>query len=292
MLISMYRILIAAILVLISVIGCGRSGDKSEVLARIGKTKITLSDFNERISNLPVRYQDVIRNRRKEFLQEIINDVLLYQEAVRQGLHKNEDVLKVVKEARKKILIARLLKDKIDDAITVSEEEISEHYDDNPSAYMLPERMRVSHILVQTREEAEGIIEELEGGASFEEIARAKSIDPTAQNGGDIGYFPKGQLIPEFESACTELAVGEISGAVKTKLGYHVIKLTDRKEAESRPLEIVKEKVKSAVYVKKRRERFNRLIKELTERTMIEINKEALEKASEDVSQKSDSPDL
>lgn len=278
----MYKIYIVIIFILVSVIGCGRSGNSGEILARVGNAKITLSGFNERISNLPVRYQDVIRNRRKEFLREIINDTLLYQEAVRQGLHKNEDALKVIKEARKKILIARLLKDKIDDTIAVSEAEISEHYDDNPSAYMLPERMRVSHILVQSREKAEEVIKELENGALFEEVARAKSIDPTAQNGGDIGYFPKGQLIPEFENACAGLQVGEISGSVKTKLGYHVIKLVDRREPEQMPLEKVKGKVKSAVYTGKRREKFNRLIKKLTEETRIEINEEALEKMNKE----------
>ncbi len=263
--------------ILISVSSCGRSPEKGEVLVQIGDMKVTVSDFNERIANLPSRYQNVIKRRKKEFLQEFINDMILYQEAVRQGLNKDKEVLKVVDEARKKILIARLLKDSIDDTIEISNDEIATYYTDNKNNYMLPEVLRVSHILVPTREQAEEIVSELENGASFEETARAKSVDPTAQNGGDIGYFPRGQLIPEFERACVEIEIDEIAGPVKTKLGYHIVKLTDRKEPAQKPLIQVKEEIRSTLYTKKRREKFNRMIKDLTEKTKVEINEKALE---------------
>jgi len=270
-------IYIISSVILISVIGCGKSPEKGEVLVQIGDMKVTVSDFNERIANLPRRYQNVIKRRKKGFLQEFINDILLYQEAVRQGLNKDKDVLKVIDEARKKILIARLLKDRIDDTIEISDEEIEGYYNNNKNKYMLPEVLRVSHILVPTREQAEVIVKELENGASFEETARAKSVDPTAQNGGDIGYFPRGQLIPEFERACVEIKVDETAGPVKTKLGYHIVKLTDRKEPAQKPLTQVKEEIRSTLYTAKRREKFNRLLNDLTEKTKIEINEKALE---------------
>ncbi len=264
-----------------SVTGCGRPKDKGVVLARIGDMKITVSDFNERISNLPTRYQNVIKKRKKEFLQEIINDMLLYQEAVRQGLQKDKDVVKVIEEARKKILIARLLKDRIDDTIAISEDEIAGEYTTNKGKYMMPEVMRVSHILLRTRTEAVEVMAELEKGASFEETARAKSVDPTAQNGGDIGYFPRGQLIPAFENACAKLQVNGTVGPVRTELGYHIIKLTDRKEPALRPLETVRDRIKSALYTAKRRQMFNLLIDRVTEETEIEIDEEALEEAGD-----------
>ena len=104
--------------------GCaGRSG--REVLARIDKKHtITLADFNDRISKLPKRYQDVISKNKKEFLDELVIDVLLYNEALQKNLQKDKDVKKVMKEAEKKILIARLLKDEVEDKITVETEEI------------------------------------------------------------------------------------------------------------------------------------------------------------------------
>ncbi len=256
--------------------GCGRQPEKSVVLAMIGRQGITVADFEERISNLPVRYRSVINNQKAEYLQELINDTLLYQEAVRRGLDKDKEVRQVVEEARKKILIARLLKDEVDDVISITEEDVIKFYNDNHAQYMTPEVMRVSHILATSPESAERISEELKAGAVFEDLARMKSMDPTAQKGGDIGYFPKGQLIPEFESACAQLEIGETSGVTKTKLGYHIIKLTDRKEPQQRPVGQVAEEIKSQLRIVERQRIFNKLLAGLREDADIRINEEAL----------------
>jgi len=260
-------------------VGCGKSQDAGEIIAKVGNETVTVSDFNERISHLPPRYQEAIKKRKNEFLQEIINDMLLHQEAVRRGLDKDKDVQKIIEAAKVKIVIARYLKDNVDDTIVLTNEEIETVYRTNASAYMTPEMIRASHILVPSRERAEAIKNELETGVPFDELARAKSIDPTAQDGGDIGYFPKGQLMPEFEEACAVLEVGEVSGPVKTKLGYHLIKITDRKEPQLRPLDEVRKDIISEQYKRKRREKFNSLLKRLNDKTEIVINEEALEKA-------------
>ncbi|MBU0571561.1 MAG: peptidylprolyl isomerase [Candidatus Omnitrophica bacterium] len=263
------------------IVGCSRTPGREETIARIGDDVITVTEFNDRIAHLPVRYQEVIKKRKKDFLQEIINDTLLYQEAVRNGLDKDEDVQKVIGAATVKILIARYLKDNVDDTIKVTEEDIITEYNANKDAYMMPETLRASHILLPSKERAEGIREELDLGASFDELARAKSIDPTAQTGGDIGYFPKGQLMPEFENACNVLEVGEISGPVKSKLGYHIIMLTDRKEPVLMPIDRVRDKIASDLYRGDRRQKFNLLLKRLNDETEIEINEDILEKAGE-----------
>jgi peptidyl-prolyl cis-trans isomerase C len=272
-------VLLSASLIIIS--GCGRPSGKGTVLASIGKSKITVAGFNERISNLPLRYQGIVKRRKKEFLQELINDTLLYQEAIRKGLHKDRDVLNVIEEARKKILIARLLKDEVDDVIEVSDEDVLMYYNGNKSEYMTPEIMRVSHILVQSREDAEEILKRLDAGEKFEDLAKAKSVDPTAQRGGDIGYFPRGQLMPEFENACASLEVGQTSGIVKTKLGYHVIKLTDKREPQQRPVEQVKEKIRSKLRTIERQRTFNELLERLREETEIKMNDKALSELEE-----------
>ena len=265
------------ILVLLAVSGCGRSAEEDVVIAKIGDSTITLADFNERVANLPPRYRDIVKKRKAEFLEEIINDTLLYQEAVRAGLPKDKEVQKVIDQAKQKILIARLLKDRVDDSIEITDEEIIEFYDNNKDKYMTPEIMRVSHILVPTQEEAESILKELSTGKkSFEEIARARSVDPTAQRGGDVGYFPKGQLMPRFEEACAKLKVNEISGVVRTKLGYHIIKLTDRREPAPRPLEQVEGDIRSNVYMAERQKIFNELLYQLRENTNIVIDDKSL----------------
>ena len=258
--------------------GCGIFKGKDPVLVSIGKTKITLGDFQERIDNLPKRYQLIIKKRSNQYLQELINDTLLYNEALKKNLDEDKDAVKVIEEAKKKILIARLLKDEVDDSIEITDEDISVYYEDNTLKYMSPEIMRVSHILVPKKEEAEAILERLDKGENFDDLARARSMDPTAQNAGDIGYFPKGQLIPEFEYACSQLEIGQISGIVRTKLGYHIIMLTDRKLPQQKPLEEVEEKVKAEIRAVKRQQLFNSLLSRLRGENKIKINDEALVK--------------
>ena len=102
---------------------------------------------------------------------------------------------------------------------------------------ILPERVRASHILVNTEEEAEAVINELKNGSDFATLAREKSIDPSAKaNGGDLGYFSKGVMIPEFENTAFNMKIGDISEPVKTQFGYHVIKLMDKRPEEEKLL--------------------------------------------------------
>ena len=101
--------------------GCGK---KEEVLARIDNKVITDKDFQKRIEVLPPRYQEVIKENKRRFLDELIVNELLYKEALRQNLHKQKDVREVIEQAQKKILIAKLLKEEIEDAASVDDEEI------------------------------------------------------------------------------------------------------------------------------------------------------------------------
>ncbi|MBU0683886.1 MAG: peptidylprolyl isomerase [Candidatus Omnitrophota bacterium] len=258
--------------------GCGKNPNtgKEVILALIGGAKITMLDFNERISNLPKQYRAVIKNRKRDYLEELIKDKLLYQEALRKNVHKNSEVKQLIEEAQKKIMVARLLKDEIDDVIDIKEEEIVNFYYANQSGYMTPEVMRASHILMTSRQDADDVREQLSAGADFEQLAKAKSVDPTARNGGDIGYFAKGQLMPKFENACNELEVGEISDVVRTKLGYHIIKLTGRNKPELKPIEEVSENIRAKLHNIKREKLFNDMMEKLKADTVIEINEKAL----------------
>lgn len=85
-------------------------------------------------------------------------------------------------------------------------------------------KMRALHILVRTREEAEEVLREIKAGTDFRQLARKRSLDPSASKGGDLGYFGKGELLKEFEDAVLKLKPGEVSDVVKTRLGYHIIK--------------------------------------------------------------------
>ena len=219
-----------AMFFLVSLAGCTGKGGK-QVLARIDqKDVITVQDFTDRISKLPQRYQDLANSNKRQFLDELIVDVLLYNEAERKGLERDPEVNKIFEEAKRKILIARLLKDEIDDEVTVTDVEIQDYYNASRDKFMMPEVLRASHILVKTKKEADDILVELSNGRSFEDLARSRSVDPTAKVGGDIGYFTRQQLVPEIEEAAFKMNEGEISGVIKTKFGYHVVKLTEKQK--------------------------------------------------------------
>ena len=267
--------------------GCAGRGNE-EVLARIDKTyTITVKDFNDRIEKLPKRYKDVINNNKPGFLDELVADVLLHNEALKRNFDKDAEVRKVIEEAKKKVLIARLLKDEVEDRATVEDAEIKEYYNANPEKFTMPESLRASHILVKTEGEAKDILAELSRGQNFEELARARSIDPTAKIGGDIGYFTRYQLVPEFEEVCFDMKVGEISDVVKTKFGYHIIKLTERKESHVKELPEVHDAVEQALKRIKKQMLFNEFVSRLKEKSQITINKDLLETISEE----SDSPE-
>lgn len=88
------------------------------------------------------------------------------------------------------------------------------------------EKVQCSHILVKSEQEAEKLLKELKGGASFEQLAKAHSECPSKANGGDLGKFGRGQMVKEFDKVAFELQVGQLSGLVKTKFGYHILKRT------------------------------------------------------------------
>jgi len=276
--------LVGMMLVCVSIFGagCGKRGD-SAVLATIDqKETITLAEFNDRISNLPLRYKDIVTKNKKEFLDELIVDRLIYRDALRKKLDKDKDVRRLLAEAKRKIMMARLLQNEIQDAARVNEKEIEDYYDSNKGNFTAPETLRASHILVKTKEDAEGILVELSNGRNFEDLARARSIDASSKGGGDIGYFTKKQLVPEFEEACFSMEAGEISGAVKTQFGYHIIKLTEKKRPRVKELTEVRDSIEASLGNLKKKTLFKEFVTDLKEKSQIVINAALLEDMAEE----------
>jgi peptidyl-prolyl cis-trans isomerase C len=153
-------------------------------------------------------------------------------------------------QIEKYLYITTFVNEMVTPEIEVSREEIRSFYDENPQYFTQPEQIRASHILLtfgedaeRTREEAEemarSLIDQLEEGADFAELAASRSEGPSAERGGDLGPFSRGQMVPEFEEAAFALDAGEISGIVETEFGLHIIKVTDKTEEQTVPLEEV-----------------------------------------------------
>ena len=134
--------------------------------------------------------------------------------------------------------------------------------------------------------DARAILDELSKGAKFEDIARARSIDATASRGGDVGFFRAGQLVPDFEKACLKLKVGETSDIVKTQFGYHIIKLTDKKEGGVQSYDEAKRAIETELKKQKRSELFNKMVMDLKNKYSVHVNEDAFKVMEKEDSRK------
>lgn len=162
----------------------------------------------------------------------------------------------------------------------ITDAEVEEDYNANIDVFSIPESVRASHILVETEEEVQAVLDALEEGQSFADLAMRYSIDTgSAVRGGDLGYFYRGDMVQEFEDVAFALEVGETSGAVKTDYGYHVIALTDRIPRKVDPLEEVREDVITMMR-QQRTPEFGQLVSELLRTTPVTIYDERFQDLS------------
>ena len=264
----------ACVFALLAITGCSvKPGDK--VIARVNNEAITESEFQARINRLPAYYRALAVEQKERFLDEIINEKLFLKEAYRLHVDRNKEVKDLVDEARKKIITAKYVEDQIKKNTKISSKDIEQYYELHKKEFVTPERYRASHILVLTQDEAKKVLNRLGNGEDFSAVAKEVSIDPSKTNGGDLGYFTEGQMIPDFEAACFKLEPGQTSDIVKTQFGYHVIRLTEKIPVHERPLSEASEQIKSRLMDAKKIQNLQEIIKSLRSRAKITVYKES-----------------
>jgi peptidyl-prolyl cis-trans isomerase C len=219
-----------------------------DVVARVNDKAITekdieyaSNDFAEELARVPER------DRREAVLQALIDLTLVAQAAEKDGLGGNPDFERRMDLLRTRALRSEFVREKV--APQATDEAVRKRYDDEVAKLDQPEEVKASHILVETEDEAKAIIEELKAGGDFAAIAKEKSKDPgSGPNGGDLGYFPKGSMVQEFETAAFALEPGKFTETpVKSQFGYHIIKLEDRRKQPPPQFEAVKAQVSQLV---------------------------------------------
>ncbi|MFH0732737.1 MAG: peptidylprolyl isomerase [Candidatus Omnitrophota bacterium] len=272
-----YIILLISISLIIS--GCAKAPMDKKIVAKVNNETITEVMLNDKIDELPEYYQSAATQHKKEILDDVIVEKLLYEEARKRKLHKDDDVKKLIDKAAKKILIAKLLEIETSVEDPISDEDIELYYRQNKEQFLIPEKVKASHILLSSEDEAKNVLAELDAGADFSDLARKYSKDLTKDRGGDLGYFQRGQMIPEFENVCFAIKPGQTSGIVKTRFGYHIIKVTDKRAAEYKQLGEVKETIESKLLDQTKQEQFKALVEALKSKAKIVINEEAFKEA-------------
>lgn len=249
------------------------------VVAKVGKLEITQSELDLAIANLDPQLAQLPDEQKKiAALSGAIDVKLLAGNADGEGLKDDAEFKKRMQFIADRELHNIYFKKHVVDAVT--EDEVKARYEKEIAA--LPKQVEVSarHILVKTEEEAKAIIAELDAGKDFIELAKAKSTDPNKSEGGDLGYFTKGRMVPEFEEAAFAMEKGTYSKTpVKTQFGFHVIKVEDKRDAAPPAYETVAQQVRQLVM----RDKYLAIIEKAKAEQKVEILDEALRKGYEDV---------
>ena len=209
---------------------------------------------------------------RKTLLNEVITQELIYVDAQQKKLDWEEEF-----KAELEIMSRELLKQyglrKLLEDVEVSDEEAFEYYKAHRNEFKSQESIKAKHILVDQPQKAEQIYWDLKKGLFFEEAAKKYSSCPSASVGGDLGYFTRGQMVPEFEKAAFDLEINEISRPVQTQFGYHIIKLVDRKKAGIKDFDEVEADIKNILIGSKQNKKYVEESKRLRETYSVTLHK-------------------
>lgn len=232
------------------------------VVARVNDQEITLGHVIIAFASLPQQYQQVP----PEQLYPAIINQLIQQSALEQE-HEGDlprHVALSLENERRSLLAGEKIENIMRDA--VSDADIQAEYDSRYSDGVGGTEYNASHILVETQEEAAAIREEVIGGADFAKTAEEKSTGPSGPNGGSLGWFGEGAMVPEFEAAVVALEAGDVSEPVQTQFGWHVIKLNETRQADAPPLEEVQVEIATEL----RQKAVEKRIEELTNAANVE----------------------
>jgi peptidyl-prolyl cis-trans isomerase C len=256
---------------------------KGPFLAKVGNTTITQADFDREFKALPEYAQQLFGDEKgkEKFLNELVNKEILYQEALKKGLEKTPDFQKKLEDFKKLTLVTELFEKEIMSKANVSDQELKDYYDKHKEEFTPTIQIKASHILVKTEDEAKKVLARLEKGEKFADIARSVSIDKgSAKNGGDLGFFSKGQMVPEFEKAAASLGVGDVSVPVKTEFGYHIITVSDKKKGSPIEFDKIRDMISQKLSGERQKGAFDQYVAELKKNYKVEVNRDALVKAS------------
>ena len=212
------------------------------VVATVNGTDITLGNVIALATRLPQQYQQLPDD---VLLQGLVDQLVQQAALAAEGGELSKGAELVLENERRTLLANEALADTAMSAVT--DDALQAAYDEQYASAEPVTEYNAAHILLETEDEAQAVISELEGGADFAEVARAKSTGPSAPNGGDLGWFATGTMVKPFEDAVTQLEPGQISAPVQTQFGWHVIKLNEAREREVPTLDAVREELAATI---------------------------------------------
>ena len=275
---KLHLALVAGALVLSAAAPAAFAAD-SDVVAKVGSQKITEGELKAAESEIGPQFKNLPDDRRKlAVLSALIDIKALAQKAEKANLQKDPDVAAQIAFERDRALHnAYFAKNGVAE---ISDKELKALYDKEVAAMQPRQEIHARHILVKTKEEAEKVIDELNKGADFQEVAKKESTGPSGPQGGDLGFFSQGQMVPAFEKAAFALKPGEYTKEpVKTQFGWHVIKVEEKRDAQPPSFDQVKDQLRQVAM----RDKYMEMVQSARKDLNVEYVDPAVKKQVEDM---------
>ena len=258
-----------------------------DILAKVGDTTFTSEQFAAMAQTMPPQIQVMLESNpvmKEELINRWIQLTLLVLEAEAMKLDQDPTVKTKIDDLRDRVLVDAVIDKRISRSTSLPEEKIKEYYDNHASEFEKGEQVQARHILIRVeqnsppeadlkaKETIDMIAGKLKKGDSFEALALEYSEDPGSKiNGGDLGYFGKGQMVKEFEEAAFATKVNEVSEPVRTAFGYHLIMVIDKQAPGKVPFDDVKKQIETTLLAEEDRVALNDLIEELKKKYEVKI---------------------
>jgi peptidyl-prolyl cis-trans isomerase C len=217
--------------------------DPNAVVANVGNETITEADLGFAAEDLAQELQQVPPDQQRAFLVTVLIDMkVMAQAAKQQGMDQTDIFKRRLAYLEERALRRAYFAEKV--AAAVTPDAVKAAYDKFVAGFTPEDEVHAEHILVNSEDDAKAIKAQLDKGANFEELAKEKSTDPSAkQNGGDLGFFSKGQMVKPFEDKAFSMEVGQVSDPVQSQFGWHIIKVVDKRKSSPPSLEQVQQQI-------------------------------------------------
>ena len=243
-----------------------------KIVAVVNGRNITQEEYNEAIAKFPKDRTEYFNTPegKKQFLDQLISWELMFNYAVDNKYEQKDSYKQQLEEARRAILAQIAIQD-IVSGVSLEDNEVIEYYNQNKEYFKEDAQVSARHILVDSLEKADEVIKQINNGMEFGEAAKAYSSCPSKSNGGSLGFFSRGMMVPEFEEAAFKLEKGVLSSPVQTQFGFHIILVDDKKEASVKRFEDVEKDIRNHMLQEKQSYVYMNFVNDLKGKYKVDI---------------------
>jgi peptidyl-prolyl cis-trans isomerase C len=239
----------------------------TEVIAVVNGEALTKMQFDQMLQLFNPQARAMAGQNKGTFMRELVLQELLAQEGRRIKLDQDPVIQARIKVQTNSALARSVIQKYVEEKSGINDDSMRKHYNDHKGDFMAPETVTASHILVKTEDEAKAVLAELKQGKDFAELAKQKSTGPSGPKGGALGSFERGRMVPEFENVAFAMQAGDISEPVKTRFGWHVIKVTERTAGQQKSFDEARDDIRQTLVS----DYIQSVLKELSDKAAVEI---------------------